>query len=385
MTLKLSQRTRDFYQTEIRAMTLECGKVGGINLAQGICDTGVPLPVSDGAKRAMDDGFNTYTRYDGLPRLREAIARKALAYNGIKANPENEIVVSVGSTGALYSACLALLDPGDEVILFEPYYGYHVNTLASVNAVPRYVTMRPPDWTFSMTDLDRAASSKTKAILICTPANPTGKVWTAAELEQVAAFAVRRDIFVITDEIYEYFVYDGRRHISPASLPALSDRTITISGSSKTFSITGWRIGYCVCRRQWAEIIGCINDLIYICAPAPLQLGVAAGLEYLDDSFYSGLLAEFSRKRDLFCSTLKAINLPPSIPQGAYYVMADVSRLPGAASKDKAMYLLHKTGVASVPGSAFYHDASGENMVRFCYAKTDDDLRRACEQLRRLD
>lgn len=365
-------------------MTIECEKAGGINLAQGVCDTGVPPPVSAGAKRAMDDGFNSYTRYDGLPQLRKAIARKMLSYNKITANPENEVVVSAGSTGALYSVCMALLDPGDEVILFEPYYGYHLNTILAVEAVPRYVTMRPPEWGFSDADLERAVSSRTKAILICTPANPSGKVWTDGELERIAAFALRHDIFIFTDEIYEYFVYDGRRHISPGSLASVADRTITISGYSKTYSITGWRIGYCVCRRQWADMIGYVNDLVYVCAPAPLQLGVAAGISELDESFYTGLRDEFDRKRELICSTLEGIGLIPHVPQGAYYVMADVARLPGATSKEKAMFLLQKTGVASVPGSAFYHDNSGENLVRFCYAKTDDELERACNKLRHL-
>lgn len=384
MTLSLSKRAADISQAEIRVMTIECEKLKGINLAQGVCDTGVPSPVSAGAKRAMDEGFNSYTRYDGLPQLRGAIARKMLSYNGIKANPENEVVVSAGSTGALYCACMALLDPGDEVILFEPFYGYHLNTILAVEAVPRYINMRPPDWTFSETDLERAVTPRTKAILICTPANPSGKVWTAAELERVAAFARRHDIFIFTDEIYEYFVYDGRKHISPGALASVVDRTITISGYSKTYSITGWRIGYCVCQRQWADMIGYLNDLVYVCAPAPLQLGVAAGINELDESFYSDLRDEFDRKRDLICSTLDSIGLKPCVPQGAYYVMADVSRLPGATSKEKAMFLLRKTGVASVPGSAFYHAAGGEHLVRFCYAKTDAELAEACARLRRL-
>lgn len=384
MTLSLSKRAADISQAEIRVMTIECEKVKGINLAQGVCDTGVPPPVSAGAKRAMDEGFNSYTRYDGLPQLREAISRKMLSYNNIRVNPENEVVVSAGSTGALYCACLALLDPGDEVILFEPFYGYHLNTILAVEAVPRYVNMRPPDWNFSMENLERAVTSRTKAILVCTPANPSGKVWTEQELEMVADFARRHDIFIFTDEIYEYFVYDGRHHISPGSLASVADRTITISGYSKTYSITGWRIGYCVCRQRWADMIGFLNDLVYVCAPAPLQLGVAAGIDSLQASFYSGLCVEFDRKRDRICTTLDSIGLKPCVPQGAYYVMADVSSLPGRTSKEKAMFLLRTTGVASVPGSAFYHDKSGENLVRFCYAKTDEELAQACERLRRL-
>ncbi len=385
MSLSLSKRTESITQAEIRVMTLECEKVGGVNLSQGVCDIGVPPVVSAAAKQAMDDGFNSYTRHDGLPALRNAIAQKMLDFNGIQVNPENEVVVSAGSTGALYSACMALLNPGDEVILFEPYYGYHVNTLLAIEATPRYVTMQPPDWTFSDDDLYKALSRKTKAILICSPANPSGKVWTEQELKRIAQFAAHHDLFVFTDEIYEYFVYDSRRHISPGSLPELADRTITISGYSKTYSITGWRIGYCVCREKWAAMIGYISDLIYVCAPAPLQMGVAAGIRDLPSSFYSGLLDEFDRKRDLICSTLEDIGLKPHIPQGAYYVLADASSVPGKTSKEKAMHILERTGVAGVPGSAFFHAGGGENLIRFCYAKTDSELKKACDQLRRLD
>lgn len=384
MALTLSKRANDISQAEIRVMTLECEKAGGINLAQGVCDIGVPKAVSDGAKRAMDNGFNCYTRYDGLPQLREAVARKMWDYNKIRANPDNEITISAGSTGALYSACLALLDPGDEVIIFEPYYGYHINTLLAVEAVPKFVRMIPPDLSFSAEDLERAITRKTKAILVCTPGNPSGKVYTETEIQMIADLALRHDLFLFTDEIYEYFVYDGRKHISPGSLPEVADRTITISGYSKTYSITGWRIGYSVARRQWADMIGYCNDLVYVCAPAPLQLGVAAGITELPASFYLELRDEFYRKRTQICDALRDAGLTPYVPQGAYYVLTDVSSLPGQTSKEKAMHLLHKTGVASVPGSAFYHDGVGENLVRFCYAKTDEELAEACRRLRNL-
>jgi aminotransferase len=384
VALTLSQRADGISQAEIRVMTIECEKVQGINLAQGVCDTGVPLPVTRGAKRGMDQGYNSYTRYDGLPELRRAVAEKMRRYNGIRADPETEITVSAGSTGAFYCACLALLDPGDEVILFEPYYGYHVNTLLAAGAVPAHVTMQPPDWTFTPEDLERAVSPRTKGIMVCSPANPSGKVYSAAELEWIADFAIRHDIFVFTDEIYEYFVYDGRRHISPGSIERIADRTITISGYSKTFSITGWRIGYSVCRRQWADMIGYVSDLVYVCAPAPLQIGVSEGIAELPDSFYRGLRDEFLAKRDKICGALERAGLPPCVPQGAYYVLADVSRLPGRTSKDKAMHLLRETGVASVPGDAFYHNGEGTNLVRFCYAKTDEELDEACRRLGRL-
>jgi aminotransferase len=384
VTLSLSKRSARFEQAEIRAMSIECEKVGGINLAQGVCDTEVPFPVREGAHRGIENGTNSYTRFDGLAQLREAIALKMQRYNGIKADPETDIVVSAGSTGAFYCACLALLDLGDEVILFEPYYGYHLNTLLAVEAVPRYAKLQPPDWSFSIDELERIANSRTKAIVVNTPGNPSGKVFSRAELDSIAEFATRHDLFVFTDEIYEYFLYDGRSHISPGSLDRLGDRTITISGLSKTFSITGWRIGYSVSSAQWAKRIGYMNDLIYVCAPSPLQYGVAIGLSQLDESFYQPLALEYAKKRDRICEVLEQVGLRPYIPQGAYYVLADVSSLPGKNSKEKAMVLLEQTGVASVPGEAFIHAGRGKDLVRLCFAKKEEELHEACQRLQRL-
>jgi aminotransferase len=381
VALGLSQRADRIAQAEIRVMTLECEKLGGINLAQGVCDTGVPAPVRSGAQLAIDEGINSYTRFDGLAELRQAIAVKLRDFNGIVADPETEITVSAGSTGAFYCACLALLDPGDEVILFEPYYGYHLNTIEAVGASASYVRMHPPDWRFELGDLERAINPRTKGIMINTPGNPSGKVFERAEIEAIGELARRHDLFIFTDEIYEYFVYDGRRHVSPASIPGLDDRTITISGVSKTYSITGWRVGYSVAKRRWAEIIGAMNDLIYVCAPAPLQSGVARGLNELPRSYYDDLLIQYSDKRERICRALKCAGLTPCVPQGAYYVLADVSRLPGASSKQKAMHLLRECGVASVPGEAFYHDGGGENLLRLCYAKDDAELNAACRRL----
>ncbi|HOX24057.1 MAG TPA: pyridoxal phosphate-dependent aminotransferase, partial [Elusimicrobiales bacterium] len=301
--LTFSKRCEYIVQAEIRTMSIECEKLEGINLAQGVCDTPVPMPLQRGVTQAMRKGINSYTRYDGLQVLRRAIAHKLKTFNGIKADPETQITVSGGSTGAFYCACLALLDPGDEVILFEPYYGYHVNTLDAVEAVPKYVTMRPPNWEFSMSDLEKAITKKTKGIMINTPANPSGKVFTAEELKAIAKIANRHNLYIFTDEIYEYFLYDGKKHVSPGALPELKDRTITISGFSKTFSITGWRIGYSVAPdAETARMIGYMNDLIYVCGPAPLQYGVAAGLRALKPSFYKKMAAEYAQKREIICS-----------------------------------------------------------------------------------
>ena len=383
MSLSLSRRAALTVQSEIRVMSLECEKVKGINLAQGVCDTEVPEPVRTAAKRAIDGGINSYTRAEGLAPIREAIAEKMRRFNGIECDPETEVIAHSGATGAFYASCLALLNPGDEVILFEPYYGYHFNTLIAVEAVPAFVTLQAPDWKFSPADLERAVTPRTRAIMINTPANPSGKVFTREELEWIAAFAIKHDLFVFTDEIYEYFIYEGR-HISPATLPGMWERTITISGYSKTFAITGWRVGYTICHRKWAQAMAYFHDLVYVCAPAPLQIGVAEGIRQLPESFYQEISREYVQKRDLLCGVLKEVGLTPSVPKGAYYVLADASILGGKTSKEKSMTLLRETGVASVAGSAFYHGSGGEDLIRFCFAKTDAELQEACKRLRRL-
>ena len=313
MTLSLSKRAELVVHSEIRAMSIECERVGGINLAQGVCDTEVPLPVRREAQAAIDGGVNSYTRFDGLIELRQAIAAKMQRYNGMSVDPETEVSVSSGSTGAFYAACLALLNPGDEVVIFEPYYGYHLSTLLAIGAVPRYVTMRPPDWTFDRSDLEAAVTPKTKGILVSTPSNPTGKVFGRKELEWIAALAADRDLFVFTDEIYEYFVYDERQHISPGMLPGMADRTITISGFSKTLSITGWRIGYSISDARWAQMFGYMSDLVYVCAPAPLQMGVARGLTALGPDYYDDLRSTYSAKRDRICAALENSRLLPNV------------------------------------------------------------------------
>ncbi len=381
---KLSRRTQWVVRSEIRNMSVECERAGGINLAQGVVDTEVPALVRRGAKHAIDNGINTYTRHDGLKKLRYAIAVKAKKYTGLDHDPENEVVVSAGATGAFYSTCLALLNPGDEVIVFEPYYGYHVMTLEAVEAVPRYVRLVPPDWEFSEAQLEKAVTPKTRAIIVNTPANPSGKVFSRQELNLIGKIAAKHDLFIFTDEIYEHFIYDGKKHLAPATVGNLKERTITISGLSKTFSITGWRIGYCLCDKKWARSIGYFSDLVYVCAPAPLQWGVAEGILNLRKEYYLSLERDYHRKRDRICTALWNGGLKPHVPSGAYYVLADISRVPGKNSKERVMWILRKTGVAAVPGMAFYHDHAGEGLARFCFAKDDKILDRACKGIEAL-
>jgi aminotransferase len=349
-----------------------------------VCDTPVPPIVLDAAREAMAQGKNTYSRFDGLAELRSALAAKLSRDNGIDADPETEITVSAGATGSFHAACLALLNPGDEVILFEPFYQYHVSALLAVEAVPVIVRLISPDWTLAPEAVEHAVTPRTKALIVNSPGNPSGKVYTTEEMQSLARIAADRDLLIFTDEIYEYFLYDGRRHVSMASLPGMADRTITIGGYSKTFSITGWRIGYSVAARQWSQAIGAMNDLLYVCAPTPLQAGVAAGIRELPEAFYRRLAKEYQHKRDRFCAALAQAGLPPAVPQGAYYVLADATKLPGANGKDRAMHLLRTAGVAGVPGEAFFSGPEGSRYIRFSYAKTDPDLEEACRRISRL-
>ncbi len=384
MTRQSNQRIATLAHSEIRAMTQACVQAKGLNMAQGVCDTPAPPVVLRAGTRAMEQGRNVYSRFDGLAELRQAIAKKLAQYNSISADPETDVTVSAGATGAFHCACLALLNPGDEVILLEPYYQYHVSALMAVEAVPVVVKMQTPDWTFSVEEVERAITPRTKALIVNSPGNPSGKVFSRHELESLATIVQQHDLFVFTDEIYEYFLYDGRTHVSVGSLPGMTDRTITIGGYSKTFSITGWRIGYSVASARWAQAIGAVNDLLYVCAPTPLQAGVACGIQELPESFYRDLARDYQQKRDQFCRALTDAGLTPSIPQGAYYVLANVSRLPGTTGKERAMFLLETIGLAGVPGEAFFTGVEGKRFIRFSYAKMDSDIDDACRRLARL-
>jgi aminotransferase len=365
-------------------MTRECARVDGINMAQGICDLDVPPCVIKGAKDAMDAGYNIYSSCEGLPELRWAVAEKMKAFYGMEVDPEAEVLISIGATGAFYTTCLALLDPSDEVILFEPFYGYHAATLAAIGCKPKYLSLKPPDWTLDREALESLATKRTRALVLNTPSNPAGKVFGRAELDIIAAFAETHDLIVFTDEIYEHFVYDGLEHLPPVMMPGMRRRTITISGLSKIFSITGWRLGYAVCPPDVLRTASHFNDLVYVCPPSPLQLGAAKGLLELTDEYYRTVAEEHQKKRDQFCTTLTEVGITPFIPQGAYYVLADISRVPGNDDRERVMHILEKTGVACVPGRAFYHDDSGRDVARFCFAKKPNVLSEACTRIKQL-
>jgi len=382
--LALSELAPGAMQSEIRAMTTECDRIGGINLAQGVCDTPVPAPVEAEAIAAIRAGHNIYTRLDGITRLRNAIAAKQQKDYGLRYDPETEVLVASGATAGLHAAAMALLNPGDEVLLFEPFYGYHVATLKSMRVKPVLIPLAEPDWALDTGALHAAITPRTRAILLNTPGNPSGKIFGRAELEAVAAVCRDHDLFLFTDEIYEYFVYDGNQHICPATLEGMRERTIVMSGFSKTFSVTGWRLGYVTADARWMAAIAYFHDLTYVCAPSALQHGAAAGLEQLPTSFYTDLAASHQDKRARILAALTDAGMDPSIPAGAYYVLASANRLPGENAAQKARHLLATTGVASVAGSAFFRPGRGENLLRFCFAKKDGDLDEACARLRRL-
>ncbi len=377
MDFSPSDKVLELMQSEIRNMSIECDRTSGINLSQGICDLPLPEILKNGIQEAVKLGYNCYTRYDGIPYLREQIAKKASGYNHIQCDPEKNIVVSCGATGALYCACYAMFNVGDEVILFEPFYGYHAYTLTSLHLRPVYVKLKQNNWEIDFFSLESAITSHTKAIIISNPANPCGKVFSSEELKKIGELCEKYNLFLLSDEIYEYITFDGKEHVSPASLPGLKERTVTVSGYSKTYSITGWRIGYSIADEKITEMIGGVNDLLYVCAPAPLQYAVAAAIEKLPVEYYLEICDGYRKKRDLLCEVLSKCQLQPSVPEGAYYVLADVSVIPGKNSREKAMYLLNETGVGAVPGEAFYSDGFGTNILRFCFAKDISAIQKA--------
>jgi aminotransferase len=377
---QISNRLKGLVQSDIRRMSRECERVSGINLGQGICDLPTIPELIEGATDAIASSKATYSKFEGIDSLREKIARKIERFNGFRVDPSTEVIVTVGSTGGFAASALATLNPGDEVILFEPYYGYHLNTLKVLGVETKFVPLQLPDWSIDFDLLRRTFTPKTKGIVVCTPSNPCGKVFTRDELEKIGALCREFNAVAFTDEIYEYIVYDGRRHLSMASIAR--DVTITISGFSKTFSITGWRIGYVAADAQVAKSIGLVNDLFYVCAPTPLQWGVARALDIGED-YYRNLATDYQKKRDMLAEALEDGGFKPYVPQGAYYMLAEVPDEFGNA-REAADALIETARVASVPGPSFYSSSRGDRLLRFCFAKDFDSLEEACRRIRAL-
>ncbi len=383
MDKPIADRVKDIRQSDIRRFSAFCAAVGGVNLSQGVCDQPAPDAVKEAAKRAIDEDHAIYTNLRGIVELRRAIAGKMAQFNGIECDPETEVAVTVGSAGSFACAVLSTLNPGDECIVFSPFYSYHVNLLELVGVTVKYVDLKPPDWSYEASELEGAFNERTRMILVNTPTNPMGKVFSESELRHVAALAGRYNAWIATDEIYEYITY-GQEHISIGRFPEARDRTLTISGASKTYAVTGWRVGYTVGPAEIIDRMAVVNDLLYICAPAPLQHGIVAGLA-LPDSYYTRMRADYLAKRDMLVDTLREIGFTPYVPEGSYYLLAafEKGRWPDATAATEA--ILEQVGVATVPGSAFYrHPADGEDQLRFCFAKQVSDLEDACGRLRKL-
>ncbi|RJP33698.1 MAG: pyridoxal phosphate-dependent aminotransferase [Phycisphaerales bacterium] len=383
VTLPLADRVQSIQQSAIRRYSAICAAMGGVNLSQGVCDQPAPDAVKAAAKKAIDDDHATYTNLRGIIELRRAIAAKMEKFNGIRCDPETEVCVNVGTAGSFACAALSILNPGDEAIVFSPFYSYHVNLLTLIGARVTYVDMAPPDWKFDAGQLAAAFNDRTRLILVNTPANPSGKVYSEAELRTIAELANRHNCWVVTDEIYEYITHD-RPHVSVGAFPQARERTITISGASKTYAVTGWRVGYTVGPAAVIDKIAVVSDLFYICTPSPLQHGIVAGLG-LPDSYYTRMCEDYRVKRDLTADALRAIGFDPYVPYGSYYMLAAFDRGRWPDAKTACEVILEKVGVATVPGSAFYRNPEdGQNQLRFCYAKKMPELEEACRRLRKL-
>lgn len=384
----LSYKTETFTESVIREMTRICDAAGGLNLSQGFPDFDTPEIIKAAAVEAIKDGFNQYPVTFGEPEFREAIAAKVLKYNRIKCNPVTDITVTCGATEAMISTMTALINPGDEVIVFEPYYENYGPDAILSGAAPRYVTLNPPDWKYDSSELAAAFNKNTKAIIINTPNNPTGKVFSRAELEEIAALCQKHDCYAVTDEIYEHILYDGNEHISLATLPGMEDRTVTIDGLTKTYSVTGWRVGWAIASEKITQRIRKVHDFLTVGSPTPFQHAGVKALA-LPDSYYLDLAKMYLQKRDFLFAVLQDAGFKPFLPRGSYYIIAEVDdlmkKLASESDFNFSRTLIEKTGVATVPGTSFYSDKKkGGNQVRFAFCKTMKTLELVQERFAHL-
>ncbi|MGH9405188.1 MAG: pyridoxal phosphate-dependent aminotransferase, partial [Terriglobia bacterium] len=372
--LAVSHKAQQFTESVIREMTRLAAEYDAVNLAQGFPDFPAPVEVKEAAVAAIRADVNQYSITWGARELRRALAERFERDTGLAVDPERELTVCCGATEAMISTLLGIIDPGDEVVVFEPFYENYGPDTILCGAAPRYVSLRPPDWTFDPEELARAFNARTRAIILNTPNNPTGKVFTRAELEAIAALCRRWDAYSVSDEIYQYIVYDDARHISIASLPGMRERSITINSMSKTYSVTGWRVGYAVAPAPVSDAIRKMHDFITVGAPAPLQEAGAVALR-LPDDYYAKIRAEYAARRDRFLPVLEKAGFRCFKPRGAYYIMTDISGFGFRDDVEFARHMVRKIGVAVVPGSSFYRrKEAGSQQVRFCYSKTDATL-----------
>jgi aspartate/methionine/tyrosine aminotransferase len=380
--VKLAARTAGFTESVIREMTRLNAIHGGINLAQGFPNFAAPQALKDAAKRAIDADINQYAITWGAKSLRDALSRTYAELYGMTVDPETMLTVTCGATEAMISTLLALVDPGDEVIVLEPFYENYGPDADIAGARPVYVPLRPPENVFDRDELRKSFGPRTKAIIVNTPNNPTGRVFTRDELTFIASLCIEHDVVAVTDEIYEHIRYEGE-HIPIATLPGMAERTVTISGASKTFSVTGWRVGWIVAPPELTSGIRKVHDFVTVGAPAPLQEAVAVGLG-LGRAYYDTLSTEYRKRRDLLVGALETAGFAPRRPEGAYYVLCDITPFGFDDDTAFARWLVSEVGVAGVPGSSFYSEpALGKHLIRFTFCKTHDVLEAAAERLMR--
>jgi len=373
----LSRITERFTESVIREMTRISDSLGGYNLSQGFPDFDCSPEIKEAAINAILNNNNQYPVTFGEPELREAICRKAFSYNKIKCDPATDITVTCGATEAMIASLKAIINPGDEIIIFEPFYENYGPDAILSGATPRYVTLQAPDWNYDPDNLKKAFNNKTKAIIINTPNNPTGKVFSYAELKEIAELCIQYDTYAITDEIYEHIIYDGTIHISLASIPGMEERTITINSISKTYAVTGWRIGWAIASPDITSRIRKIHDYLTVGAPTPFQFAAVAALGF-PPQYYVNLQERYFNARKILFDALTESGFLPYLPKGSYYIMADYSLLKSSVKSENdygfSKNLIIKTGIATVPGSSFYSDKTSSMNVRFAFCKKAETL-----------
>ena len=384
----ISKRVQGFTESVIREMTRVNNQYGGVNLAQGMPNFPPPKELLEAAHRAIDGDFHQYAITWGTPRLRKAIADKYRKFYGVEVDPDRNVTVCCGSTETMLSTLLAVLNPGDEVVIFEPFYENYGPGCIISGAEPVFVPLEPPDFSFDPDRLAKAVGPRTRAIIFNSPNNPTGKVFTRRELQLIADLCLKHDLLAITDEIYEHIIFDGQTHTPIATLPGMAERTVTISGISKSYSVTGWRVGYAVASPEISLGIRRAHDFVTVGAPHPLQEAAVTALT-LPDSYYVWLREMYQAKRDLLLGLIEAAGFVAYKPRGAYYILTDAAHfLRRFRCEDDtafAMYLVKEVGVTTVPGSSFYaHPELGRTKIRFCFPKTEDMLQEAGRRLQKL-
>ena len=379
---ELSKRTETFTDSVIRRMTRIASQYDAINLSQGFPDFDPPKEILNRLAEVSHEDFHQYAITWGAKNFREALAKKQSKYMNLDLDPNKNIVVTCGSTEAMMAAMMSVCNPQDKVIVFSPFYENYGADTVLCGADPIYVPLHPPVFNFDKEELENAFKQHPKALILCNPSNPCGKVFTQEELEYIASLAVKYDTFVITDEVYEHIVYAPNKHIYFASLPGMFERTISCSSLSKTYSITGWRLGYCIAPEHITESIKKVHDFLTVGAAAPLQEAAVVGLEF-DESYYEELQAIYTHKKDLFVNGLKKLNIPHTEPQGAYYVMVDISEFGYESDLEFCEDLIKIVGVAAVPGSSFFKE-DVNNLIRFHFAKKDKTLIAALERLKHM-